>query len=997
MANTVTSLGYSNTFGNWLVTTNSLVSEINDLAANNYTKTSGTLFLNEPGISLQSNGTSVFASQVQVQGLGSSLYVQNSSRTDGTAYLQNTQLSLVTSGQANVGGPLLALGSNNGLQVANSAAINGTLYANGSVRVGNTLNVVNTTNLNALQVGGVLTATNTINISGRTTVSNVLTATTFNSPGTVYVDGVSANSQINTLTLNASALVSTLNLQADQSVNTALSTSTTANTGTLNVFGKTTTANVFSPLSYFTNSYIDNLQVNGNFVVVGRTINASNTITLNDGILNATNAYITVARGNSGANASIKWNEGTKNFEIYDVTGATYNKILLDNSIISDLSSNRIDTAASSLAANTLNNSVLSIRGVDLTQNTNISNLQSNVIAINGSVAGVNAYAYASNTWLQANDYVVWTYANAAFNQANVAYNLVQNSSAGYAAGAANAAYLQANAAYNQANTANTRVTSFLASNINIGNTAVGVSRTTGNLTLQGVNTDGYSTYLVNPSSSTNFGLNASYVNNSANSVVRTDNSGYTQLGIVSSSIGSSPLASAPPVLWGLNGTDNFLKAYNSANVSVGFASNIPGGTAGQIVYQSAAGTTGFVSVTATNNSVMLFNTATNTPYWTQQSNINAGTATYATNLNGGTTTQIPYQSGAGATSFITAPSVTGTYLQWNGTNYTWSTPAGGTSLSSFSVTTAAASNNPGLTYNNLTGVFTYTPAALSNYVLTSALSSSTVGTATNLAGGTAGAIPYQSSSGTTTYLGAGTNGYVLTMNSNGLPTWKASTGGVTTFNGNSGAITYGSSDIISALGYTPYNSGGSTVLTTSNWSSYVTSVSYATSAGSISGVSGTIITSSNWSSYISAGNAYTTTSNWSPSSGTFSISGSLTATSYITAYYSDMRLKTKVGNIENALDKVEQLSGFLYVENDVAKDLGFNNTQQQVALSAQDVQKVQPEAVSLAPFDRDDNGNSKSGENYLTVNYERLVPLLVEAIKELRAEVKDIKDKIGK
>ena len=72
-----------------------------------------------------------------------------------------------------------------------------------------------------------------------------------------------------------------------------------------------------------------------------------------------------------------------------------------------------------------------------------------------------------------------------------------------------------------------------------------------------------------------------------------------------------------------------------------------------------------------------------------------------------------------------------------------------------------------------------------------------------------------------------------------------------------------------------------------------------------------------------------------------------------ITAYYSDERLKTKTGKIENALEKVQSLSGFTYVENELARSLGYENENEQVALSAQDVQKVMPQAVSLAPCER--------------------------------------------
>ena len=122
-------------------------------------------------------------------------------------------------------------------------------------------------------------------------------------------------------------------------------------------------------------------------------------------------------------------------------------------------------------------------------------------------------------------------------------------------------------------------------------------------------------------------------------------------------------------------------------------------------------------------------------------------------------------------------------------------------------------------------------------------------------------------------------------------------------------------------------------------------------------------------------------------------------SSSNITAYYSDMRLKTKTSTIDDALGKVSSLEGFYYVENEVARENGYNNDEQQVALSAQAVQAVMPEAIHPAPFDVgiDEDGNeySKSGENYLTVDYARLVPLLVEAIKELKSEVEELKSKI--
>ncbi len=119
---------------------------------------------------------------------------------------------------------------------------------------------------------------------------------------------------------------------------------------------------------------------------------------------------------------------------------------------------------------------------------------------------------------------------------------------------------------------------------------------------------------------------------------------------------------------------------------------------------------------------------------------------------------------------------------------------------------------------------------------------------------------------------------------------------------------------------------------------------------------------------------------------------GGIFATGNITAYYSDARLKTVSGKIENALDKVSKLSGVYYTNNDVAKSFGYTSEETQVGVLAQEIEAVMPQVVKAAPFDLDEHGNSKSGEKYKTVQYDRLVPLLIEAINELQAKVKALK-----
>jgi hypothetical protein len=124
---------------------------------------------------------------------------------------------------------------------------------------------------------------------------------------------------------------------------------------------------------------------------------------------------------------------------------------------------------------------------------------------------------------------------------------------------------------------------------------------------------------------------------------------------------------------------------------------------------------------------------------------------------------------------------------------------------------------------------------------------------------------------------------------------------------------------------------------------------------------------------------------------------GPIASTGNIYAFYSDERLKNKISNIPNALDKIQKLNGFYYTNNDLAKSFGYDDEKIQIGVSAQEVKEIFPEIVSLAPFDSKFNPEtrgfiSNSGEDYLTIDYSKLVPVLIEAIKELKAEIEKLK-----
>ena len=122
---------------------------------------------------------------------------------------------------------------------------------------------------------------------------------------------------------------------------------------------------------------------------------------------------------------------------------------------------------------------------------------------------------------------------------------------------------------------------------------------------------------------------------------------------------------------------------------------------------------------------------------------------------------------------------------------------------------------------------------------------------------------------------------------------------------------------------------------------------------------------------------------------------GDATFSGDVTANTSDGRLKTNIVNIDSPLEKISKINGVYFNWNETAKELtGKDTEQREVGFIAQEVQSILPEIVKQAPFDTIEHTNqSKSGEEYLTIQYEKIVPLLVECIKELKKEIDELKN----
>lgn len=401
-----------------------------------------------------------------------------------------------------------------------------------------------------------------------------------------------------------------------------------------------------------------------------------------------------------------------------------------------------------------------------------------------------------------------------------------------------------------------------------------------------------------------------------------------------------------------------------------------------------------------------------------------------ATSVFGGAARQILVQTAPSVTGFITAPVSAGTFLAWNGSNFAWSTAGGSGTVTSVGVSsngTYAGALTVGASPVTSAGTITITPNVFTAGA-PGVVPGSGGGTGNFLrADGTWASPP--SGSGTVTSVSVSSANAAVTVS--GSPVTSSGTITITPNNfaaGTPGVVPAsggGTSNFLRADGVwtTPPSSGGtvtsvavsggSTGLTTSGGP--VTGAGTITLAGTLNVASGGTGAGTQTANGVLLGNGTSPISAtavgtagqllvgsgaapaWSSvalvSGSGLAVTGAITATGNITAFFSDRRLKENVTPLADAVAKIETLNGIRYTPNALAASFGYDRNEAIVGLFADEVQAVLPEAVKRAPFDTE-NGVSKSGENYITVQYEKLVPLLVEAIKELTARIRVLEGK---
>jgi hypothetical protein len=366
----------------------------------------------------------------------------------------------------------------------------------------------------------------------------------------------------------------------------------------------------------------------------------------------------------------------------------------------------------------------------------------------------------------------------------------------------------------------------------------------------------------------------------------------------------------------------------------------------------------------------------------------------------------------------ITLPTQTsnsGKYLTTDGTNASWSTIVTGLQVTAIKTAAYTAAVNDLVRCNTTSGAVTITfPASptdgavigIIDVTKTFATNAVTVlpGSGATIEGDTSAILDISGTYLTFIYVSSTTNWRMQLTPSppvtgtgsgnNVLATSPTMTTSILTDSTSFSLLNTTATTINFAGAATTLNIGASTGTLTLNNSSVTIGASAGTLTINPSTVVGTQTTQALWNTTATTINfaGAATTLNIGASTGTTSIknntsvTGNIYATGDVYSSYSDILLKTVTGKITNALDSICAIETFYYRPNELALSLGINDDGIKVGVNAQSVQKVAPEVVGPSAID----------EEFLTVQYERLVPYLIESIKELREEVAMLKEKLN-
>lgn len=242
-----------------------------------------------------------------------------------------------------------------------------------------------------------------------------------------------------------------------------------------------------------------------------------------------------------------------------------------------------------------------------------------------------------------------------------------------------------------------------------------------------------------------------------------------------------------------INITDEKLFFKNAAGVvkvladSSSATGNLPGGGTGTLVYQATTGNTAYLTLGTTN---WILTAGTTAPQYVNPSSVAVGYADAAgetSDILGGAANRIVYQNATDSTDFIVAPTVPGFVLSWSGSSFVWAAAPAATSAIDLAGGTAGS-----VPYQVAPGDTAFTPTGTAGFLLTSggagaptwtnpsglsvnfATTAGSAGSAVDVAGGTANQILYQTAPGNTDFLPTGNAGQVLTSQGAGTaPVWQ--------------------------------------------------------------------------------------------------------------------------------------------------------------------------------------------------------------------------------